>query len=82
MHASILYSGLTEFPKEREVLAEYRQLLHSLLLNGLRQWSKDCLLGHITNGEQFARALKMLEEQTIKEKVDSVQHSKFLEDSK
>lgn len=66
------------------MLTEYRQVLHSLLLNGLRQWRKAGLLGNITNGEQFARALEMLQsgQQTAKEEVDSALHSKFLEDSK
>jgi hypothetical protein len=76
---------MNDFPKERQVLTKYRKVLHSVLFNGLRKWRQAGLLGQITNGQQFGRALEMLyntPERSFPREVDPEQRSKFIEDSK
>jgi hypothetical protein len=77
--------SLTDFPKEGQILGEYRQLLHSILYNGLRKWRQSGLLTEIVNGQQFSRALEMLQSQnegTFPKEVNEKQRNKFHEDSK
>ena len=73
---------MDDFPKERQILCEYRQLLHSILINGLCKWHKFGLFDKITNGEQFDRALEMLKSQLPATEMDAEKRSKFIEDSK
>uniref|UniRef100_A0A1I8BMW0 Fatty acid synthase n=1 Tax=Meloidogyne hapla TaxID=6305 RepID=A0A1I8BMW0_MELHA len=74
-------NGLDDFPKEKEILFEYRQLLHSILFNGLCKWSEFGLFNKITNGEQFGRALEMLKRR-LPPIMDEEKRNKFIEDSK
>ncbi|KAL3097970.1 hypothetical protein niasHT_027515 [Heterodera trifolii] len=76
-------NSLADSPREREILGEYRNLLYSIILNGLRQWSKSGVLAQITNGEQFEHALKLLEgKEGIPTVADEERKRKFLDDSK
>ncbi|KAK0397543.1 hypothetical protein QR680_002165 [Steinernema hermaphroditum] len=73
-------NSLEEFPRARNDLASYRNVLRSVIATGLSKWEKNGHLAKFTNGPALLDALKKLT--TFKTEVTEEQYSLYLHDSK
>uniref|UniRef100_A0A915D6Q3 Fatty acid synthase n=1 Tax=Ditylenchus dipsaci TaxID=166011 RepID=A0A915D6Q3_9BILA len=72
--------ALSEFPKDRQTLMEYRPLLYATLAQGLKKWSAAGAFSKLRNGKHFEKAFKQLS--TRQHKLSEEVHKKYIGDSK
>lgn len=77
-----LFSALNDFPKERETLRGYRDILLHVLGEGLKKWEKLGILDRIINGEQFYKALDIINEKHKHRTFTAEATQKFQQDSR
>jgi hypothetical protein len=75
------FSALDPSPKDKAVLTGYRSLLFSVILDGLNRWKKLGILDQIINGEQFYKAMEIIQS-NHKQKFSDADKEEYLHDSK
>lgn len=69
---------MNDFPKSREAIEKYRQVLFAKLSEGLKKWKAKDVFSSLTNGKQLEKALKSIPNVKLEEEV----YEKCLVDSK